>query len=267
MGTRPQPTTAEFLNDLAARLGAPFRVCSDAHFAWLTPFDERQHELHARIAGYGLRRLHEMIPGLVTVPPAGGWPAVLLPDVETQLRYDGQFAGSGAQIISGGTYRSYPIGHLAIPVSDRSAVDAAFAHELVHAILSPRQVPVWIQEGIACEVETRLGSRSDPFSDAHKLNESIRYWRSHDVTDFWNGTAFGHPDSATHTYLLAQIIARRWTRDPRAMAHLCTLSPEAWTDQDRAIGIDRELLLRSVVDPQRRKGWLESMLYAIFVGE
>jgi len=169
--------------------------------------------VHARIARYGLSRLNEMIPGLRTDPPDGGWPTVLLPDVDTQLRYNGQFGGTGASIIAGGSYRSHPIGHLAIPVWDRSEIDAAFAHELVHAILSPRRVPTWIQEGIACEVETRLGSRSHPFRDIRTLNDSLRYWRSHEASEFWNGRAFGHPDSATHTYLLAQIIAGRWTRD------------------------------------------------------
>jgi len=59
----------------------------------------------------------------------------------------------------------------------------------------------------------------------------------------------------------------RWTRDPQAMAHPCSLSPENWMDQDLAIGIDHELLFKSVVDPQRPKGWLERLLYSIVVGD
>ena len=55
--------------------------------------------------------------------------------------------------------------------------------------------------------------------------------------------------------------------DPQAMAHLCTLSPDDWSDQNQALGIDRDLLFRSVVDPQRRTSWLEKVVYALFVGE
>jgi len=54
---------------------------------------------------------------------------------------------------------------------------------------------------------------------------------------------------------------------PQAMEQLCSLSAEDWKDQNQAIGIDRELLFRSVIEPQRRRGWLENLLYGIFVGE
>jgi hypothetical protein len=264
-----EPWTPErFLGELGAVLGSRYRRCVDARFQWLTPYPPEEHERLAAIARHGVRRLGELIPGLDVAPPPGGWPAVLFDGVDSQLAYEGIFGGpAGEHIISGGCYRSHPVGHLAIPVSDWDSLDAAFAHELTHAVLSPRGMPVWIQEGIACEVETRLGNRSHPFADRRELDEAIAWWRAHGSADFWTAAAFHHPDSSRHAYRLAQIIVGRWTRDAEAVAALCALDDGDWRHGDRILGVERERLFSSVVAPTRRRGWLERALHAIFVGE
>jgi hypothetical protein len=270
-----EPWTSErFLDSLLAALGGSYRRCADDCFSWLTPFPEAEHERHARVARHGVGRLAELIPGLEVAPPPGGWPAVLFADVETQLAYERLFAGRAregqapvAHIISGGCYRSHPVGHLAIPVSDHDRLDAAFAHELVHAVLSPREIPTWFQEGIACEVETRLGNRTDPYTDQRKLELMLAHWRTHDAAGFWSGRAFHDPDSSRHAYVLAQVLVGRWTRGGQELAALCRLESDAWRDQDAALGIGREALLRNVIARSRQRGWLERALYAIFVGD
>lgn len=183
-GRQAPYTTSEFFEWLQDGLGAGFTRIDDANFAWLTPFPADQHERLARQAHYALHRLPELIPGLDPRPPAGGWPAVVFAGIDQQLAYralmHAAWAGVApdaatspataeaaaadpahvpdpaepASIIDGGSWSSYPVGHLAIPWSDREAPDAAFAHELVHAVLDTEGVPVWLQEGIATEVET-----------------------------------------------------------------------------------------------------------------
>jgi len=242
----------------------------DGAFHWLTPFGP-EHGPRAAQAHHALARLPELIPGLEPVPPPGGWPAILLASTEDQLAYEGLFAGSGPQIINGGCWRSYPVGHLAIPAHDKSALDAAFGHELVHAVLFGGGVPIWLQEGIATELETRMGSKAAPLADLYQWRETLQYWRTHDATAFWNARAFGDPASSAHAYALAQVLGYHWTRHPERLRAARELGRAGWADPDAALrtllGVDRGRLLSAVLEPARRRGWLERFAYWCFVGE
>jgi hypothetical protein len=261
-------TPARFLADVAGVLGAPYAVVSDRAFHWLTPFGA-DHERLAAHARHALLRLPEVIPGLEPEPPPGGWPAVLFASTDDQLAYEGLFGGSGASIISGGCWRSFPVGHLAVPVTGREALDAAFGHELVHAVLSGSGVPTWLQEGIATELETRMGNRAPPLADLYTWRATLTYWREHPAGPFWSGAAFRDPASSEHAYRLAQLLGYHWTRRPERLRAARDLGRAAWKDQDGAllglIGADRAGLLRAVLAPDRRRGWLDRFLHWCFV--
>ena len=270
-GSEPPPTAAEFLASMAAHLGPSYRVVSDGSFHWATPFPDDEHAKYAAQAGYALRRVAQTIPGLVITPPESGWPALLFESVDAQLAYEEIFPGGGNRIISGGSWCSWPIGHLAIPVNAWDSLAAAFGHELVHAALSDTGVPVWLQEGLATELETGMGNRAAPLSDLHHWRETLAWWRAHPPDRFWDGTAFADPESSQHAYALAQVIALRLTNHPERLARACTLGPEAWEDQDTALrqvmGGDRAGLFQAVVGEGPRRGWFERFLYWCFVGD
>ena len=271
----PPPTIEEFLADIADALGPHFRVVSDGVFYWATPFPEAEHARYAEQAAYALARVGQTIPGLVTTPPAGGWPAVLFTSTEEQLAYDGLFGGGSgggeAQIINGGMWRSWPIGHLAIPVSHWDALDAAFGHELVHASLSGTGVPGWLQEGLATELETGMGNRVAPLSDLYHWKETLAWWRSHPPEPFWSGEAFSNPDSSRHAYALAQVIALRLTHRPDRLRRACTIGWDAWGNEEAVLreilGGDRATIFQAVIGDGRKQGWFERFLYWCFVGD
>ncbi len=268
------PTPHEFLTALCDSLSA-FSASSqrwylqyDTRFAWVTAFPPDEFAAQAQHAHHALSRLASM--GLD--PGRDPIPAVLLPDEAAQLAYHALFARPDdppeATILDGGCWRSWPIGHLAIPVSAWDSLDAAFAHELVHAVLSADGVPRWLQEGIACEVETWMGNRRDPFSDEIEFRACLERWRAADPTTLWNGTAFRDPETSPHAYLLAQILAMRWTRSRGGLADLRAAG--GWADEDavlrRLIGNDRVGLLAATVDPPPPRGLLHRLFEAIFVG-
>ncbi len=265
------PTAAEFLRDIAEALGPSYRVHSDGIFHWATPFLDDQHHKYARQAAYALSRVGQTIPGLVTTPPVDGWPAILFASVEDQLAYDALFGGGGSNIINGGVWRSWPIGHLAIPVSDWDALDAAFGHELVHASLSGTGVPVWLQEGLATELETGMGNRVAPLNDLYQWRQTLAWWRSHLPESFWDASAFATPESSRHAYALAQVIALRLTHRPEQVHRACTIGPRAWQDQDAVLreimGADRATVFQAVIGEGRKQGWFERFLYWCFVGD
>jgi hypothetical protein len=267
----PPPTAEAFCASLVASLGSHYRISQDGVFHWVTPFAPDAHERFAQQARYAIARVGQTIPGLVTTPPDGGWPAVLFSSVDEQLAYEGLFGGAGAQIINGGVWRNWPIGHLAIPVNQWDALDAAFGHELVHACLSDTGVPVWLQEGLATELETGMGNRVAPLNDLHQWKETLAWWRSHPPDPFWTGEAFSNPESSRHAYALAQVIALRLTHRPDRLRLACTIGWEAWEDQDTAVrqlmGGDRATVFQAVIGEGRKQGWLERFLYWCFVGD
>jgi hypothetical protein len=267
----PEPwTTERFFATIAERLGPQYAVVRDTSFCWLTPFGDR-HAAHARQGHYGLRRLPELIPGLEPHPPPGGWPAILFSGTDDQLTYNGFFPGSGTNIISGGVWRTWPIGHLAIPVRRETNLDAAFVHELVHAVLSGSGIPRWIQEGIATSVETAMGAKRSPLSDLHAWRETLAYWRGRDPALFWSGRAFSDPDSSAHAYRLAQVLGRHWTRSAERLHRMRALGRQGWQDQDAAlraiIGADRAAMLAAVIEPRPPQGMLARLLHHLFVGD
>jgi len=265
------PTTAEFLGTIAETLGPHYRVHPDGVFHWATPFAPEEHRTYARQAVYALKRVGETIPGLVTTPPPAGWPAILFASVEDQLAYDVLFGGDGSQIINGGMWRSWPIGHLAIPVSDWDALDAAFGHELVHASLSGTGVPGWLQEGLATELETGMGNRVAPLNDLYQWRQTLAWWRSHPPESFWDASAFATPESSRHAYALAQVIALRLTHRPEQLHRACTIGPQAWQDQDAVLreimGADRATVFQTVIGEGRKRGLFERFLCWCFVGD
>ena len=268
-----EPVSAEsFFADVAQRLGPPYRTSCDEAVLWLTPYDEAQHQRHAAHAHHALHRLAEL--GLAH-NGSERIAAILLRDKEDQLAYHDLFAHPDdppeTTIFDGGCWRSYPVGHLAIPVVTWDALDAAFAHELVHAILSPEGLPSWFQEGVATEVETRMGNRSDPLTDEHAWQECLTWWREHDPTTFWDSSAFRDPASSKHEYRLAQVITMRWTRRAGALSAARGVGKQAWRNPDAALhglcGGDRARLLNAVLQPPRPRGWFERALFAVFVGD
>jgi hypothetical protein len=266
------PTTSEFLARIIQELGEPYRLVVDVHFQWATPFGNEQHAQYAQQAAHGLRRVRQAMPGLMP-PPAEGWPAILFASVDTQLAYQSLFGGGeGAHIINGGMWCSWPVGHLAVPVIGGDALDAAFGHELVHAMLSGTGVPTWLQEGLATELETCMGNRRAPLDDMYRWKQTLAWWRSHDPETFWDASAFRNPESSRHAYDLAQVMALRFSGRPERLHRIGMIGRTAWrTDQDavlrEVLGGDRAQLFAAVVAGQQSKNWIERFLYWCFVGD
>ena len=135
------------------------------------------------------------------------------------------------------------------------------------AVLSADGVPLWLQEGIACEVETWMGNRADPFADTHGFDECLACWRGRPAGAFWDAGAFRDPALSRHAYLLAQILAMRWTR---ARGGLADVRAAGWGDEDatlrRLAGCDRAGLLAATLAPPPPRGLLHRLFAAVFTG-
>jgi hypothetical protein len=259
--------TDRFLSTVAEVLQGRTRHARDP-FLWLTPCDGAEQERLDRLGSQAADRLRGIFPDLSTLVPGGGWPVVVLRGVDEQLAYEGLFSGEGATILHGGCWRSHPVGHVALPLTALDMPDAALAHELVHAILDPRDVPLWMQEGIATGVEERLGNRMSPLADPTQWRNTVAWWREHGLDCFWDGTGFADPAVSDRAYALAQVLAAPWFSADGTVA---AIASGDWTDEDATLlsilGRDRAALERGILHPPAPRGWLARLFHALVVDQ
>ncbi|MFM2092254.1 MAG: hypothetical protein RLZZ127_2743 [Planctomycetota bacterium] len=235
-------------------------------FRWWTPCIGAEQDRLERMAQVALERLGSLFGDLGPLAPADGWLLVVVRGVDEQLAYEGLFPGDGESILNGGCWRSWPVGHIALPLTALDMPDAALAHELVHALLDPRGVPLWIQEGIATGVEERLGHRVAPLTDPPRWRDTIAWWRERGLDAFWDGSAFPDPIASERAYDLAQVLAQPWFADRGLFSALVGAD---WTDEDgmlrRLLGRDREALSAGILAPPAPKGWLARLIHSLIV--
>jgi hypothetical protein len=259
-GDPDRPLSAEaFVVAMGSRLGKEFRSERDQPFLWLTPFPPAIHARLSQMAHHALRRVREILPALTVEPRAGIWPLIVFSTLEEQMAYEDVFPGKGARIINGGCWRGHPVGHFALPVLPGDSLDAALGHELVHAVLHHRGVPVWIQEGIAMGIEYHMGLRGSPLDHPEGWREAVTYWRDKGHAGFWSGKAFGDPESSRHAYALAQVLMASRLGLAGAIAEA------DWRDEEAAL---RRLTgaTRSELVVGRRLGWFGELVKSLFGG-
>ena len=110
------------------------------------------------------RRVCSCFSRLVPLPlPAERtWPMLLFSDQATFLACFDALRGEGGQqhsITPGGAWFPSPLSLFIMPYNEHDALDAAMAHELIHALLDRRYLPVWLEEGLAQTVDWYLDNR------------------------------------------------------------------------------------------------------------
>ena len=90
-------------------------------------------------------------------------------------------------------------------------------HEVAHACLSHRNLPLWLEEGITQLAEEAAVASWARFLLTSEEAAGLRaYWREQTLSDFWWGRGFGIPDEGQrHCYQLAQILFRQIVSDHR----------------------------------------------------
>jgi hypothetical protein len=124
---------------------------------------------------------------------------------------EGHFGGSGGvQIRAGG----YP--HIACHAAHAHATMLTAAHEMLHASLAHRELPLWLEEGLAQMFEEDMVAQPDASDVVKSIQEARRFWTSRSLDDFLDGRSFHAPsDESRHAYTLALIAVRALAAEHR----------------------------------------------------
>lgn len=154
---------------------------------------------------------NEVYTRLLSDPADFAWPTVIV-HVGSQSRYydyvsigdpnDGEGIASSGCVLGRGYF------HIAMNATPGWDIEPLLAHEFVHLALCGFPTPLWLEEGLAQLIPDVLLNRDSFSIDRELVSRHRAFWSNESIQSFWDGSAFGHPDSSELAYSLADILVR-----------------------------------------------------------
>jgi hypothetical protein len=122
---------------------------------------------------------------------------------------------SGEFAFSGGMYINRGAGHFVTVKDDLRGIEPTIAHEMTHSCLSHLPLPLWLNEGIAVNTESRLVRPPHRLATPQQMRDKhLRFWGEDEIQQFWSGKSFGRPDEGQAlSYDLARIMVEQLSKD------------------------------------------------------
>jgi hypothetical protein len=172
------------------------------------------------------KRIGIVLQGIAQVPPWGKDILIVFVDEEGYYRYVSHyFPEKGEFAFSGGMHIDSGCGHYVAASQDLRHVEPTIAHEMTHGCLAHLPLPLWLNEGLAVNVEHRLTGRPAALFTAEQMHaKHKRFWTAATAQQFWSGASFQRADEGNMlSYDLARILvetlARDWPRFTRFALH------------------------------------------------
>lgn len=198
----------QWLDELCDALGEPYLWVEAGPVLVLTCREPAEARPFARLAEAALATVDEVL-GPPAVPPPGKVPVLAFHPADTYYTYISHYYGDGEHGTSGGVCLTED-DHVHVAVVDVGyEVERTIAHELVHVRLRGRDLPAWVEEGVA-EVVARRVARAGPLLlEPAEVRRQQHWWRKRGLGTFWGGTSFGRGDRGqAFSYTLAEVIVQ-----------------------------------------------------------
>lgn len=178
-----------------------FVLVSAANEKYVSQFLKSMESFHHRI-GKALGELHRV--------PAQKLVILIIEEHNQYYEYISYYypsEGSFAQ--SGGSYLNDFIPHFVFPQLDISSSSSVASHELSHAMVAHLNLPIWLDEGIAVNMEATITGYNPFRLTQQKQAKHLAFWNCNVIQEFWSGDSFSRPDEGNElSYQLAQLIVR-----------------------------------------------------------
>jgi len=198
-----------WLNALGENLGGNYQTYTSKSFYLITCEPEKFVSTFLK-SMENIR--HRIIQGLgsLHLETDERLPVIIINDVEEYYAYISHFyPEEGTFAESGGVFLKALIPHFVFPQVSADGTIATASHELTHALLSHQELPIWLDEGMAVNMEATI-TNFNPFRlTQEKHNKHIEFWGEEEIQQFWSGHSFSRPDEGNElSYQLAQLITR-----------------------------------------------------------
>lgn len=171
------------------------------------------------------QRIPRVLDGLTQPPDWGHDILIVLDDEDTYYRYVARYyPDSGDYATSGGMFIHQGCGHFVTRKADLHAIEPIIVHEMTHGYLEHLPLPLWLDEGLAVNTESRLSSATMLRGESRLVTHSVmqqhhqqhrQYWNAERMQQFWSGQQFhaageGQALSYNLAALLVGQFARNW---------------------------------------------------------
>lgn len=204
-----------WLTRMADELDDPYRIAHSDHFALLAPLPPRECQATLDFAERVRRRILKTLPGVAASDGHGPIAVLLFDDPEDYYAYvDHYYPSEGVFAMSSGMFVDAGYGHFVFMADDVSQMEPVLVHELTHALLRHLNLPRWLDEGAAVNMEKYLVPHmADPRRNLYAAHEMAAkhaaFWNEDTIQQFWTGHSFLRPDDGN---LLSYDLAERMTR-------------------------------------------------------
>jgi hypothetical protein len=208
-----------------------------------------------------LKRVVAVLEGVAHVMPWGKDLLIVFDDAARYYEYVSYYyPEKGEFAFSGGMYIHRDVGHFVTIKDDLRVIEPTIAHEMTHGVLTHLPLPLWLNEGIAVNMERRLaGSGSRLHTPEQMRGKHLRFWSSPEIQEFWSGKSFGHTDDGNLlSYDLAQIIVEHLAKDWssfRAFALAANRNDGGSAAAHEHLGIDLGALAGALLEQESTSDW------------
>lgn len=105
--------------------------------------------------------------------------------------------------------------HFVFPEQDLGVTEGILAHDLTRASLQHLQLPVWLEEGLAANVEMEVTGYPRLLFDNENINAHRNFWNVDRIQHFWSGSSFYEGDelsafSRSLSHLLVFVLIKNY---------------------------------------------------------
>jgi hypothetical protein len=199
-----------WVSDLLQTLESTYAAFESDHFIHVTSQNEKHTSLFLKAIENIRLRIINALGDILENSYKEKFIIILFDQVEDYYQYisyyypkEGQFAHSS------GCFLNDAIPHFTLPMTDMSSVESVVAHELTHAMVSHLPIPLWLNEGLAVNMEVAITGYNPHRLNTHRHNKHLSFWGEMEIQEFWSGGSFSRADDGNElSYQLAQLIVR-----------------------------------------------------------
>lgn len=112
---------------------------------------------------------------------------------------------------------NYGYGHFVFQHDNLDRAEPIAAHEMTHALLTHLPIPLWLNEGMAVNMEAMICGHLPPRLNRSMLDLHNEFWGESQIQEFWRGDSFSRPDDGQQlSYQLAQVLVSNLSKDYQA---------------------------------------------------
>jgi hypothetical protein len=230
----------EWMRGIGDRFSAPMNLSESTHFILNAP----QTYLYASTCLVQLEDYRTRIVQLLGELGESTWlsksAVIIAPGQMDFVSYLFDYHDDGETSLPGGVYLNRGFGHFVLPDGNLTQHSSALAHELCHAVIGPRDMPLWLNEAITQHVEHHLTRRHPYQLDQSVVQEHRNYWTPERLPSFWSGHSFSFADEGGRlSYHLARFLFNALSRHGAVLTLQFMLAAKS---EDAGFGAARTVL-------------------------